>query len=96
MSQIPIRDLRAPVAITILQKRGGQLVEIETMGGPGKCRSCGADVVFVETANGKRPPFNPVPMADTKGVLQPAGATHFATCPAAEEWKGKAKVASNG
>ena len=44
----------------------------------GHCRSCGADVVFVENPKtGKRPPYD----------LD--GKSHFGTCPEAEAWKGQ-------
>lgn len=49
-------------------------------GDMGTCRSCGAMVVWVlNPKTGKRPPYN----AD--------GTSHFATCPQAPSWKGKAR-----
>lgn len=37
------------------------------------CRSCGADIHWIETASGKRMPVNP------------DGTSHFATCPNADQ-----------
>jgi hypothetical protein len=39
------------------------------------CRSCGAEVLWVETKRGKRAPLN----AD--------GTSHFANCPQADQWR---------
>lgn len=44
---------------------------------PGLCRSCGAPVLWLESKNGKKSPFN----AD--------GVNHFATCPQADSWRKK-------
>jgi hypothetical protein len=43
------------------------------------CRSCGAPLIWGETAAGKKCPFNP------------DGTSHFATCPDARSWSRKAK-----
>lgn len=43
-------------------------------GDPGKCRSCGAPVIWGYTKAGKRCPFDP------------DGTSHFATCPQAKTW----------
>jgi hypothetical protein len=57
----------------------------------GKCRSCGADVVFVfNPKSGKSPPYNPTEQV-VHGKTYPVGASHFATCPQAPSWRGKAK-----
>lgn len=41
------------------------------------CRSCNAEITWMETPNGKRTPVN----SD--------GVTHWATCPQARQWGGK-------
>jgi len=41
----------------------------------GRCRSCRAEVLWCVTPRGKKAPIN----AD--------GASHFATCPEAEQWR---------
>lgn len=44
----------------------------------GRCRSCGAAVVFVlNPRTGRRPPYDP------------SGDSHFATCPDAQRWRGR-------
>jgi ssDNA-binding Zn-finger/Zn-ribbon topoisomerase 1 len=45
-----------------------------------QCRSCGADVVWGYTVNGKRCPFN----VDETG--RPTQQSHFETCPQARSW----------
>jgi hypothetical protein len=58
----------------------------------GKCRSCGAEVVFVTNPKtGKSPPYNPTEVT-VDGKTHKAGASHFATCPQAPDWRGKAKT----
>lgn len=69
--------------------------------GYGRCRSCGAPVVWVETVRGTRIPFNP-PLAiartqetllagdDTRTIEHVDSAvstSHFATCPDATQWR---------
>lgn len=49
------------------------------VGEPGKCRGCGADIYWVVHRNGKRAPYTP------------HGLNHFADCPAAQNFKVKAK-----
>jgi hypothetical protein len=46
-------------------------------GTPGKCRGCGAEIYWVETKSGKNMPVNR------------DGTSHFATCPKADEFRGK-------
>lgn len=41
----------------------------------GRCRSCDALIVWTRTPNGKRMP------------VDPDGASHFATCPQAGQWR---------
>lgn len=45
---------------------------------PRECRSCGAPVLWVETAKGKHAPLNP------------DGTSHFSTCPQAVAWRKRA------
>lgn len=45
------------------------------------CRSCGAQVVWEQTASGKKMPMDVEPGPDGKRV------SHFATCPQADEWR---------
>ena len=42
----------------------------------GKCRSCGEEIAWYETPNGKMMPLN-------EGTLEP----HWATCPDANNWR---------
>jgi hypothetical protein len=50
------------------------------IGRVGRCRSCGAEVVFARNPyTGKVPPYDP------------DGAPHFASCPDADEWRGRGK-----
>ena len=52
----------------------------DTKGGePGKCRGCGAAIVWVKTAKGKNMPVD----AD--------GQSHFATCPKAQDFRREKK-----
>jgi hypothetical protein len=44
---------------------------------PAACRSCGAEVVWERTKNDKLTPVNP------------DGTPHWATCPAAKDWRRK-------
>lgn len=44
------------------------------------CRSCKAEITWVETPNGKQTP------------IEPDGMTHWARCPQARQWK-KGEVA---
>ena len=67
-----------------------------------KCRSCGADVLWVVTETGKKMPldakaitvFVPDPAqrrardGDLCAVSRKAYVSHFATCPDADEWRG--------
>lgn len=69
-----------------------------------KCRSCGADIIWVELKNGKKHPLDSeIVEADGNKVLYldditefkklPAGrkgyVSHFATCPDAKDWRRK-------
>jgi hypothetical protein len=45
------------------------------------CRSCGAKVEWVETANGKKMPMDLEPDAEGNRI------SHFATCPQANDWR---------
>lgn len=47
------------------------------MSEPGKCRSCGADIIWTVTEAGKRMP------------VDPDGTSHFATCKDADSWRKK-------
>ena len=55
----------------------------------GKCRSCGAEVIWTTTTSGKVIPLDP----KTYTVVTPVGTTvtgrqsHFATCPHAKQWR---------
>lgn len=58
-----------------------------------RCRSCGADILWVEMVDtGKKMPVD-LPLATvvvvngdkTKGAVRRAGTSHFATCPQANE-----------
>jgi hypothetical protein len=42
-----------------------------------RCRSCHAEVIWSETANGRRAPFDA-----PEGIV-----SHFATCPQRDEWR---------
>jgi hypothetical protein len=62
-----------------------------------KCRSCGADIVWMRTSAGKLAPVNVMPRA--KGKRGPnageflfaplAHESHFATCKEADHWRRK-------
>ena len=68
------------------------------------CNSCGAEIFWVETPNGKAMPFDAIPtqgyVPDPKvgegppansGKLTNVHVTHFATCPDAENWSGQSR-----
>jgi hypothetical protein len=68
------------------------------MGAMGKCRSCGAEVVWSTTKNGKRIPLeavNPntgnVRVVNDVAVVGPPGSghyvVHFTACPNAGDWR---------
>lgn len=68
----------------------GETVAVRLAGGnliycvyrnPGRCRSCGAVVLWVETQGGKRMPVDYPP--DESSLVE----SHFATCPQAKEWR---------
>lgn len=57
----------------------------------GWCRSCARPVMWIEQPSGKRPPFD----VDEHGaVVMENGRprSHFATCPQAPAWRGKARA----
>lgn len=67
-------------------------------GDHGRCRSCGADVIWAKTAAGKLMPLDAtetlgkvVYQLDTTGRMQRAEGrgheSHFATCPQADRWR---------
>ena len=51
--------------------------------GKGTCRSCGADVLWCETHNGKKTPVDP-PENDGQTTT-----SHFVTCEQANQWRKK-------
>lgn len=59
-----------------------------------KCKSCNADVVWVETEFGKRMPLNA--KTERRFVIEDGEraryvetyASHFSTCPQADSWRG--------
>ena len=63
------------------------------MGERGSCRSCGAEILWVETQNGKRMPLDFTP--ERRFVIDPSNGmlaklrntyvSHFATCPNADQ-----------
>lgn len=64
--------------------------------GPGTCRSCGAPIVWAETLNFRRLPFDPpievVRVEEQAGRLidvvdTAISRTHFQTCPHAASWR---------
>lgn len=57
----------------------------------GTCRSCGAPVVWVVTARGKRMPLDPplVTVVDDDGRTHRGRVSHFATCPDASKHRRK-------
>lgn len=72
------------------------------MNGRGKCRGCGADVLWSMTENGKAIPLNPEPVLNGNLVLECCNAlarrvkpspgvkayqSHFVTCPDAGKFR---------
>lgn len=65
----------------------------------GTCRSCGAEIEWVETVTGSKMPFDPplrfVPqleaavLDDVLELDRDATMSHFATCPDAEKWRAR-------
>lgn len=67
------------------------------------CRSCGAEILWVLTANQKRMPVDALPVENGNLVLDPANGdvphvrvvkagegthvSHYVTCPQREEWR---------
>ena len=82
-------------------------VGVPTGCNPGRCRSCGAAVLWVRTGKNKAKPLDARPVADGNMVIENERAvhfqplihggqlrymTHFATCPQGEQWsKGELK-----
>jgi hypothetical protein len=69
-------------------------------GGRGKCRSCGANIVWYETLGGKKMPFNgsPRPLHLRRDESDPQRRwigelprvdVHWATCPQATSWRNR-------
>ena len=56
-----------------------------------KCRSCGNEIVWIELANGKKMPCDPLVLTViTKGphpVVAQGRESHFSTCPDAGKWR---------
>jgi hypothetical protein len=52
-------------------------VLLSNVGDPARCRGCGADILWVRHASGRRAPY------DLNGE------THWATCPKAEQFRGQ-------
>jgi hypothetical protein len=65
---------------------------------PGKCKSCGAEILWVETPGGRSMPLNPTPekrivlgVKTGEAHVLDTYVSHFASCPQADEHrKGKA------
>ena len=49
------------------------------------CRSCGQEIVFTRTAQGKAIPLSLVTMEERDGVCY--ALTHFADCPHSRDWR---------
>lgn len=59
-----------------------------------RCRSCGARIVWIETAAGKKMPLDEkkATVVLDDGTVVTGRVSHFATCPQAGEWrKGKSE-----
>lgn len=59
-----------------------------------KCKACGAPILWVEMASGKKMPLDarPVSMVEVKegiGQVIQVYQAHFATCPGAEQFRKK-------
>jgi len=56
-----------------------------------KCRSCGAEIVWLKTDRGKNIPVDAEDVVDEQQeVFDPdTQTTHFATCPDAKKWRKK-------
>ncbi len=54
----------------------------------GKCRSCGAEILWKKTKEGKFMPVDIGSTESTEAVFDPATMkSHFATCPDAGKWR---------
>lgn len=59
-------------------------------GGRGKCRSCGAPIIWFKTSAGKNIPVNAETVLDGDYTLElPRHVAHFATCPEAAKFRKK-------
>lgn len=63
-----------------------------------RCRSCGAEIVWLKTVNGKNIPVDAETVADGDTVFDPkrrtifdfvGHVTHFETCPDRDKWRRK-------
>jgi len=56
-----------------------------------KCRSCNADIIWMETVKGKSVPVDPENIRgfDKNGFFHEIRRTHFASCPDARNWSKK-------
>jgi hypothetical protein len=62
----------------------------ESMANADKCRSCGAEIVWLKTINGKNMPVDAETFEDGDELFEPKRHTsHFATCPDAEKFRRK-------
>lgn len=52
-----------------------------------RCRSCGADITWVQTASGARMPLDLHQTKEIDGKV--CALTHFATCPQGKGWSKK-------
>jgi hypothetical protein len=53
-----------------------------------KCRTCGAPIIWLKTANGKAMPVNANAVEEGDTVFIPKRhKSHFSTCPQAAEWR---------
>ena len=55
-----------------------------------ECKSCGADMVWLITKNGKRIPVDADTVVAGEEIFDPDSmTTHFETCPDAKKWRKK-------
>ena len=77
-----------------------QIAIFQDSKGKGRCRSCGAVIEWAETLRGKRMPFdgeiivartegNPIQGRVVEYVDTDVTSSHFATCPDAQDWRGR-------
>ena len=55
------------------------------------CRSCGAEIVWIETKAGHQTPCDPdlLTIVTEWGVVTRGRTCHFATCPDGETWRNR-------